>query len=95
VVIYATGFGQTNPAFTNQLTATGLTGANPFPINLPSLPTVTIGNLPAEVSFAGLVSPGLYQLNLTVPASAPAGDLPIIATYNGVTTQSTALITVQ
>jgi uncharacterized protein (TIGR03437 family) len=95
VVIYATGFGQTNPAFTNQLTNTGLTGANPFPINLPSLPTVTIGNLPATVSFAGLVSPGLYQLNLTVPASAPAGDLPIVATYNGVTTQSTAVITVQ
>jgi uncharacterized protein (TIGR03437 family) len=97
VVIYATGFGQTNPTFTNQLTSTGIgTGsANPFPINLPSLPTVTIGNLPATVSFAGLVSPGLYQLNLTVPASAPAGDLPIIASYNGVTTQSTAVITVQ
>jgi uncharacterized protein (TIGR03437 family) len=56
---------------------------------------VTIGNLPATVSFAGLVGPGLYQLNLTVPASAPAGDLPIIASYNGVTTQSTAVITVQ
>jgi uncharacterized protein (TIGR03437 family) len=95
VVIYATGFGQTNPTFTNQLTATGLTGADPFPLNLPSLPTVTIGNLPATVSFAGLVGPGLYQLNLTVPASAPAGDLPIVASYNGVTTQSTALITVQ
>jgi uncharacterized protein (TIGR03437 family) len=95
VVIYATGFGQTNPTFANQLTATGLTGADPFPINLPSLPTVTIGNLPATVSFAGLVGPGLYQLNLIVPASAPAGDLPILASYNGVTTQSTALITVQ
>ena len=95
VTIYATGFGQTNPVFTNQLTNTGLGSANPFPINLPSLPTVTIGNLPAQVSFAGLARPGLYQLNLTVPASAPAGDLAIIATYNGVSTQSTALITVQ
>ena len=95
VVIYATGFGQTNPAFSNQLTATGLPSANPFPIDLPSLPTVTIRNLPAQVSFAGLVGPGLYQLNLTVPASAPAGDLPIIATYNGVSTQSAAVITVQ
>ena len=97
VVIYATGFGQTNPAFTNQLTATGIGSgsANPFPISLPSLPTVTIGNLPATVSFAGLVGPGLYQLNLTVPASASAGDLPIVAMYNGVSTQSTAVITVQ
>jgi uncharacterized protein (TIGR03437 family) len=89
VIIYATGFGQTNPAFTNQLTNIG-----PFAINLPSLPTVTIDSLPATVSFAGLVGPGLYQLNLTVPASAPAGDLHIVASYNGVTTQ-TALITVQ
>ena len=81
--------------FKNQLTATGLPSANPFPLNLPSLPRVTIGNLPAEVSFAGLVAPGLYQLNLTVPESAPDGDLPIIATYNGVSTQTTALITVK
>jgi uncharacterized protein (TIGR03437 family) len=94
VIIYATGFGQTSPAFTNQITNTGLNGNGAFPYNLPSLPTVTIGNLPATVSFAGLVSPGLYQINLTVPASAPAGDLPIVASYNGVTTQSTAVITV-
>jgi uncharacterized protein (TIGR03437 family) len=96
VTIYATGFGQTSPAFTNQLTNTGLPNADPFPLNLPApLPTVTIGNLPATVSFAGLVGPGLYQINLTVPASAPAGDLPIVAIYNGSSTQSTAVITVQ
>jgi uncharacterized protein (TIGR03437 family) len=95
VTIYAVGFGQTNPAFTNQLANTGLAGADPFPLNLPSLPTVTIGNLPATVSFAGLVGAGLYQINLTVPTSAPAGDLAIVAMYNGVSTQSTAVITVQ
>ena len=95
VVIYATGFGQTNPAFTNQLINTGLNGIGPFPLNLPNLPTVTIGNLPATVTFAALASPGLYQINLMVPASAPAGDLPIVAMYNGSSTQSTALITVQ
>jgi uncharacterized protein (TIGR03437 family) len=94
VTIYATGFGQTSPAFTSQLTNTGLTGADPFPLNLPTLPTVTIGNLPATVTFAGLVGPGLYQVNLTIPPSAPAGDLPIVAQYNGSSTQSTAVITV-
>jgi uncharacterized protein (TIGR03437 family) len=56
---------------------------------------VTIGNLPATVSFAGLSGPGLYQINLTIPPSAPAGDLPIVATYNSVSTQSNAVITVQ
>jgi len=94
VTIYATGFGQTSPAFANQLTNTGFAGADPFPLSLPNLPTVTIGNLPATVTFAGLVGPGLYQVNLTIPQSAPAGDLAIVAQYNGSSTQSTALITV-
>jgi uncharacterized protein (TIGR03437 family) len=96
VIIYATGFGQTSPLFTNQIVNTGLNAGSPFPLNLPTpLPTVTIGNLPATVSFAGLVSPGLYQLNVTIPASAPSGDLPIVAMYNGSSSQSTAVITVQ
>jgi uncharacterized protein (TIGR03437 family) len=90
VILYATGFGQTNPVFTNQL---GTTGSINFP--LPTLPTLTIGNLPAQVTFAGLVGPGLYQLNVIVPTNAPAGDLPILAMYNGSSTQSTAVITVQ
>jgi uncharacterized protein (TIGR03437 family) len=90
VTVYCVGFGQTNPAYSGQLANLG-----PFPINLPSLPTVTVGNLPANVSFAGLVGAGLYQINLTIPASAPAGDLPIVAMYGGMSTQTTALITVQ
>jgi uncharacterized protein (TIGR03437 family) len=90
ITVYATGFGQTTPVFTGQLAYQG-----PYPINLPGLPSVTIGNLPAVVSFAGLVGPGLYQINMTVPSSAPSGDLPIVAMYNGVSTQTTAVITVQ
>jgi len=85
VVLYATGFGQPNPPIANQLT-----GAGP----LPTLPAVTIGGLPAQVSFAGLVSPGLYQFNVVIPPSAPNGDLPLSALYNGVSTQSGVLITV-
>jgi uncharacterized protein (TIGR03437 family) len=90
VIIYATGFGQTNPALTNQL---GTTGS--IALSLPTLPTLTIGNLPTQVTFAGLVEPGLYQLNVVIPTNAPAGDLPIVAMYNGSSTQSTAVITVQ
>lgn len=85
VVLYCTGFGQTNPPITNQLT-----GAGP----LPTLPTVTIGNLPANVIFAGLSSAGLYQLNVIVPTNAPDGDLALVATYNGVSTQSGVVLTV-
>jgi uncharacterized protein (TIGR03437 family) len=54
-----------------------------------------IGNIQATVQFAGLISPGLYQFNVVVPATAPQGDNAISATYNGVTTQPGVLINVQ
>ena len=85
VVLYAVGFGQTNPPITDQLS-----GAGP----LPSLPSVTIGVLPATVTYAGLSGTGLYQLNVVVPLSAPNGDLALSALYNGVSTQTGVAITV-
>ena len=85
VLLYAVGFGQTNPPITDQLKGLG---------PLPTLPTLTIGNLPATVSFAGLSAAGLYQFNVIVPTSAPAGDLALLATYNGSSTQSNVVITV-
>ena len=86
VVLYAAGFGQTNPPITDQLAGSG---------PLPTLPSVTISGLPATVIYAGLATPGLYQLNVVVPTSAPDGDLALLATYNGVSTQTGVLITVQ
>ena len=44
--------------------------------------------------YAAVVSPGLYQFNVVVPANAPAGDLTLLATYNGVSTQTGVVITV-
>lgn len=90
VSLYATGFGQTNPPLTNQLGNVG-----PMALSLPTLPGVTIGGNPAFVSFAGLTAPGLYQFNVVIPSNAPAGDLPLVATYNGVPTQKGVVITVQ
>jgi trimeric autotransporter adhesin len=42
-------------------------------------PTVTIGGVPATVSFSGLAPNyvGLYQVNVQVPANAPAGTVPV------------------
>lgn len=85
VLLYGTGFGQTSPPITAQ------TGFG----SLPVLPTVTIGGLPAQVAGAAISGAGLYQINVVVPATAPDGDLPIVAIYNGVSTQTGALITVQ
>ena len=59
------------------------------------MPTCTLGGMPTALSFAGLISAGLYQLNLTVPASAAGGDNLLTCTYNGFSTPSGDLITVQ
>jgi uncharacterized protein (TIGR03437 family) len=87
IVVYANGFGPVLPAVVNgSATQTG---------NLPSLPVVRIGTGTATVTFAGLVSPGLYQFNVQVPAGAPSGDNSITATFNGNTTQAGTLLTIR
>ena len=53
-----------------------------------TLPTVTIGGVPGEVSFSGLAPGfvGLYQVNVEVPASTTTGDaVPLVLTIGGVT----------
>jgi hypothetical protein len=86
VMLYANGFGPTtNPIVSGSVTQSG---------TLPSLPVVTIGGLSAQVVFAGLVSPGELQMNVVIPATAPNGDNPLIATYDGASTQAGAIITV-
>ena len=87
IVLYANGFGQTTPAVVNG--SVSHSGA------LPVLPVVTIGGINAAVQFAGVVSPGLFQFNVTVPANARSGDNALVATYNGFSTQANVLITVK
>jgi uncharacterized protein (TIGR03437 family) len=43
--------------------------------------------------FAGLVPGlvGLYQINFQVPGNARSGDLPLVVTQNGVSTNTTIL----
>jgi uncharacterized protein (TIGR03437 family) len=41
----------------------------------PVLPVqVSVGGVPAQVAFSGLVFPGVLQVNIVVPADAPSGD---------------------
>jgi len=62
-----------------------------------TLPTVTIGGLPATVSFAGL-APGfaaVYQVNAQVPTGVAAGDaVPVVITQAGASS-NTATIAVK
>ena len=88
IVLYGTGFGPTNPAVpTAQLVTTPAALANPV--------TVLIGNANATVVYAGLVESGLYQFNVTVPASLPSGNASVVATINGVSTQANLAVPIQ
>ncbi|HWD00086.1 MAG TPA: SBBP repeat-containing protein [Candidatus Sulfopaludibacter sp.] len=86
IVLYANGFGATSTPVVN--------GAPTQSGTLTPLPSITIGGTPATVAFAGLVAPGEFQFNVVVPNSVPNGDQPVIATYNGSSTQTGTLITV-
>jgi uncharacterized protein (TIGR03118 family) len=86
IELYATGFGSGNTPFPDGQTITTaipITGV-----------TVSIGNAPAVVTFQGLVGPGLYQINVTIPAATPNGDAAVSATIGGQTTQAGVLVSV-
>jgi uncharacterized protein (TIGR03118 family) len=87
ITIFGTGFGPTNPAIAN-----GTIVAAPQAVV--TTPTVTIGGVTATVVYAGLVSAGVYQLDVVVPASTAAGNATIVATVGSVSSQSTAIVTV-
>jgi uncharacterized protein (TIGR03437 family) len=93
VTVYATGFGATNP-----VVAPGAFPAQVAPLTAPV--TVLLGGvaIPAtNVLYVGVTpgSPGLYQLNLLIPASTPNGDLPLIIRIGGQQSPAGAYLTVQ
>lgn len=86
-VLFGTGFGPASPAVPAGQAFQGAASlSNPVAIR--------IGNVNANVLFAGLVGVGLYQFNVTIP-DLPDGDYPVTATVGGVRTQSIARIRIQ
>jgi uncharacterized protein (TIGR03437 family) len=79
IELFGTGFGLSNPKIP---TAMLFTAAAPLAATV----TATVGGVSAPVS-GYLIMPGVYQLNLTVPALAD-GDAPILITVGGVATPS-------
>ncbi len=65
--------------------------------SMPAIPQCWISGVlvPASTEAVALISPGLYQLNVGVPASTPSGDNPISCSYQGYPTFPGALIAVQ
>ena len=75
LAVFATGLGPVQPPVDAGRPAPA------SPLSITTLPvTATVGGAPAPVIFAGL-APGLvgvYQVNLSVPSSAPSGnDVPL------------------
>jgi uncharacterized protein (TIGR03437 family) len=88
VLIYCTGLG----AVTNQ-PATGSPGPS-NPLAWSTTPTVTIGGVPADVSFFGLAPGyvGLYQVNAQVPAGLAANSaVPVVIAIGGVTSNTVTM----
>jgi uncharacterized protein (TIGR03437 family) len=85
--IFGTGFGPTSPA-----AISGLVFSGAYPTT--NAVTVTIGGKAATVLWAGLIGAGLYQINVTVPTNAAAGNNTVIATVGGYNTQSTAVLSI-
>ncbi|MEO8125718.1 MAG: hypothetical protein ABJF23_22820 [Bryobacteraceae bacterium] len=85
--LYGTGFGATSSSLADGLVFTGA-----YPTTNPV--TVTIGGVAAPVLFAGLVGPGLYQINVTIPSALADGNQAVVATVGGVSSQSSALLKV-
>jgi uncharacterized protein (TIGR03437 family) len=89
IALYANGFGATETVTPN---GTAITA----PLALAALPTITIGGVPATVTYGGLIAAGLYQINVTVPATLAAGDAAVIATtVDGLQSQAGAFLSIQ
>ena len=76
ITLLATGLGATSPATPALQTVTGWA-----PVVMPV--TVTIGGVAATVQYAAKVSPGVYQISVTVPSSAAAGNQTIQVGVSG------------
>lgn len=88
LTLYGVGFGATKPAVSAGQVFNGPAAPTANPV------TVTIGGAIANVTFAGIVEAGLYQINVVVP-SVPSGDQAVLASVNGVASPTGPVVSVQ
>jgi uncharacterized protein (TIGR03437 family) len=97
ILIFGTAFGPTTTPLNPELAANvayplAHTGSD----IKAALAQVSIGGQPAQVQFCGIVSPGVYQINATVPAGLTTGDQPLKVTLlSGASVSQTVFIPVQ
>jgi len=90
VELYATGCGQTTPVAPDGVVLTQV-----YPAANPSAFNVTIAGKSAAVQFAGLVGPGLFQINIQIPAGLPGGDQPLVLSVNNIASQPNVKIAIK
>jgi uncharacterized protein (TIGR03437 family) len=92
VSLYCTGLGDVR----NRPAAGDPSPADPLATTL-AIPTLTVGDAPANVSFSGLAPGfvGLYQVNFQIPDSAPSSAAVTIVLRIGGVTSNAATIAVQ
>jgi len=73
IALFLTGLGPTNPTV-----PAGRTFSGAAPLVSPL--SLTLGERVVKPTFVGVVSAGLYQLNLTLPSGLGTGDVPVYAT---------------
>jgi uncharacterized protein (TIGR03437 family) len=79
IVLYATGFGL--PLASGE--------------GLAVIPTIAIDGIDAEVTFADLIGPGLYQFNVVVPPAVTLGqDVLVVGLSGNFETQPNAFLTI-
>jgi uncharacterized protein (TIGR03437 family) len=92
VVIYGSGFGETDPPVT-----VGYAPTQVSPLPVANALSVTINGIKAAVAYAGL-SPGsfaLYQFNVIVPDTLGNGNYSVVIQYLAKSTQSGLVLAVQ
>jgi uncharacterized protein (TIGR03437 family) len=89
ISIYCTGLGVVTTAV-----ADGTPAPNP-PATTAVVPQVTVGNIPARVTFSGLAPgyAGLYQVNVQIPTGVPTGSaIPVVLTAADVSSNMVTIV---
>jgi uncharacterized protein (TIGR03437 family) len=90
IELFGTGMGPTNPAAPDGVVFSGAYEAADL-----SAFTASIGGVPAQVLWAGMVAAGLYQVNVVVPAGLSGGNQTVIVWVDGQPVQANVMLTIQ